>query len=573
MEIFLIDGIGPFFRNYQKRRINWSKIPFHYLNKQKPQLPAVFEQIRADMETFVHRVHQDGYNSISLDDVAHLANDPWLGQEVNELIDIYRREYKKIFTICRSGDLNIYLTMDVLSLTQELKEKLQGKREEAIDFFKRQIENVLESFPEIRGIILRIGESDGHDVKGIFRSELILQTPRDVNLLLKELLPIFEKHDKHLILRSWTVGAYSVGDFIWHRRTSARVLKGIDSTNFILSMKYGESDFFRYLPLNTLFFTLKVKKIIELQAKREYEGGGEFPSFIGWDYGDYAKQLETAPNMVGISVWCQTGGWIPFRRLCYLEPAAIWNELNSYVSIQLFRERATVEEAVQSFARQKDIHTADKLLELLQLSDEVIKELLYIPEIAREKRFFRRVRIPPLLSVMWNNIFINDSVRTTLRALVRSGDSCIAQGQESLEKITRMKILVAELELPAEDIEFMYDTFFILTLAREYYFTPYNEEVRQRIKKAKRQYKKKYPKSLRPRYRIKTNYTPFLLKRRHLRFMLGITLRKKRKYRLLDHLVTLHLLGFLYRFLVKLRPSAIPEFARKQAMGIETIFK
>lgn len=573
MEIFLIDGIGPFFRAYQKRRINWSKIPFHHLNKQKSKLDNVFLQIAKDMEIFAEKVQLEGYNSISLDDVSHLANDFLLDREVNELVDIYRREYKKIFTICRSKNLDIYLTMDVLSLTSELRERLKGDRDESIAFFKRQIINILTSFPEIRGIILRIGESDGHDVKGVFRSELILQTPKDLNLVLKELLPIFEEHDKYLILRTWTVGAYPVGDFSWHRRTSARALKGIDSPNFILSMKYGESDFFRYLPLNTLFFTLKVKKIIELQAKREYEGCGEYPSFIGWDYHNYAKQLANAPNMVGMSVWCQTGGWIPFRRLSYLESPAIWNELNSHVSIRIFKGRASVEEAIASFAARKNISNVDKFTELLKLSDEVIKELLYIPEVARKKRFFRRVRIPPLLTVMWNNIFINDSVRTALRAIVSSGENCIESGERSLEKIEQMKLLAEELDLSTDDFDFMYDTFFILNLAREYYFTPYNEEIRQTIKSAKRAYKKKYPKSLRPRYRIKTNYSPFLFKRRHLRFMLRITLRKKRRYRLLDHLITLHLLGFAYRFLVKIRPKSIPKFARKQAMGIETIFK
>ena len=573
MEIFLIDGIGPFFRAYKKRRINWSKIPFHHLNKQKSQLPELFKQIALDMESFAKKVSLEGYNSISLDDVAHLAKDPWLSDEVNELIDIYRSEYREIFSICTKHKLDIYLTMDVLSLTRDLKDELRGNRENALAFFMRQIENVLTSFPQIRGIILRIGESDGHDVKGVFKSELVMRTAKDVNSLLKRILPIFEQYKKYLILRTWTVGAYAVGDFSWHRRTSAKALKGIDSPNFILSMKYGESDFFRYLPLNTLFFSLKVKKIIELQAKREYEGCGEYPSFIGWDYFEYAQQLAAAPNMVGMSVWCQTGGWIPFRRLTYLEPSGVWNELNSHVSIRIFKDRANVREAVESFAKGKGIDDVEKFLEFLRLNDEAVKELLYIPELAIEKRFFRRVRIPPLLSVMWNNIFINDSVRTVLRALVNSGEECIETGHGALDKIGKMHPLAKELELPSDDIDYMYDTFAILSLAREYYFTPYNEDIRRKIKGAKRAYKKKYPKELRSRYRIKTNYSPFRIKRRHLRFMLGITLRNKRGYRLLDHLITLHLLGFLYRFLVKIRPSLIPEFARKQAMGIETIFK
>jgi hypothetical protein len=34
MELFLIDAIGPFFRGYKRKRINWSKIIFTHLDDQ-----------------------------------------------------------------------------------------------------------------------------------------------------------------------------------------------------------------------------------------------------------------------------------------------------------------------------------------------------------------------------------------------------------------------------------------------------------------------------------------------------------------------------------------------------------
>lgn len=49
-------------------------------------------------------------------------------------------------------------------------------------------------------------------------------------------------------------------------------------------MKHGESDFFRYLPLNRNFFRIKFAKIIELQNRREYEGCGEHHAISGWEY-------------------------------------------------------------------------------------------------------------------------------------------------------------------------------------------------------------------------------------------------------------------------------------------------
>ena len=573
VKIFLIDAIGPFFRNYTKRRINWSKIPFQHLRLDPKHRRTQFDQIAADMRLFASEVSHVGYNSVSLDDVAHLTPDPSHGPEINGRIYILMEEYRTLFKIIKDSGLNIYLTMDVLSFSPGLKTKIGGDKKKGIQFITKQVDSVFSNFPEISGLIFRIGESDGRDVKGDFKSELFLRTPKEVNGMIRGLLPLFERHQRYLILRSWTVGAYQIGDFIWHRRTTARVLRGIESPNFILSMKYGESDFFRYLPLNKHFFRFKVRKLIELQAKREYEGCGEYPSFIGWDYHKYARQLESAKNIAGISVWCQTGGWVPFNRLTYLEKSGIWNELNSYVALKVFREKWSVEESVTAFCR--DINCTDPraFLELLRLDDEVIKELLYIREVAEQKMFFRRVRIPPLLTVYWNNIFINDSVRRVLQYLVENPEITIREGYNALEKIERMKLIAQDLSLPAEDFEFMADTFRILALARSYYLLPDNDEMAAELKKAKKKYKKLYPKKDRPRYRIKTNHEPFPLRIGHIALLSRFCLRKQRGYRVIDYLFTLHLLGVLYRLFVFMNPKKIPAFARKHAMGIGTIFR
>ena len=302
-------------------------------------------------------------------------------------------------------------------------------------------------------------------------------------------------------------------------------------------------------------------------------GCGEYPSFIGWDYYQYAQQLESARDIAGISVWCQTGGWLPFRRLTYLQKSGMWNELNSYVTLKVFKEKWSVEQAVTAFCKEIDCTASSAFLELLRLDDEVIKELLYIKEVAEQKLFFRRVRIPPLLTVYWNNIFINDSVRRVLQYLVENPENSIAEGYAALGKIERMKAIAEDLKLPVEDLQFMADTFHILALAREYYLGPDNDEITTELKKAKKSYKKRYPKKDRPRYRIKTNYQPFPLRIGHLALMSRFCLRTQRGYRIIDYLFTLHLLGVLYRLFVYINPKKIPAFARKHAMGIGTIFR
>ncbi len=573
MNLLLIDAIGPFFRELPKGRCNWSKIPFTRLPLQEDARRQRFVQIGKDLQTFAIRVREIGYNAVSLDDVAHLADHPWYEGDIRDRIRIFREEFRPLFSLLRQQGLAIYLTMDVLTLTPRLKRKLFGDERRINGFLFELLEKFLQDFPEVAGVILRIGESDGRDVKDQFRSELHIRTPQQLNRLLETLLPLFERNSRHLILRTWTVGAYPVGDCIWHPKTLARSLEGISSPAFILSMKYGESDFFRYLPLNPQFFATRVQKMIELQARREYEGCGEYPSFVGGDYERYARQLEQTENLVGISVWCQTGGWVPFRRLAFLEERALWTEINAFVSLQIFAHGCTAREAVYSYCRLRGLEQSEAVWELLHLSEESVKELLYIPEYARNQFFFRRVRIPPLLSVYWNTIFINHSMRKLMRHFVSDPEACLNQAQDGLEKIERMRALAQEAGLPVDDIDYMHATFTLLALAREYYFQPYSEGLKTRLKQAKKEYKQRYPSGSRTRYKVKLSFKPFRLRRRTLGWLLDLLLRRQRGYRLIDHLLVLHLLALTYRLLHASSPGLIPKFARKRAMGLETIFK
>jgi hypothetical protein len=319
LEICLIDAIGPFFRGYDKPRINWSKIPFTHLATVGTKREAQWAQIREDLRVFVQQAAETGFTAVTLDDLAHLAPHPLHEADIAASIAVFREEFSKLFEIIRAAGLEIYITSDVLPVTPAVEAAIGRDREKLGAFYQELIDHFLRDFPAVSGLILRIGESDGVDVKDLIRTRLHVRTAADTNRLLRGLLPLFEKHGRTLILRTWTVGAHRIGDLIWHRRTLAGTLKGIDSPRFVLSMKYGESDFFRYLPLNRAFFRTPHRKIVELQARREYEGAGEFPSFIGWDFEDYARQLQGDANLVGISVWCQTGGWHRFRRLAFLE--------------------------------------------------------------------------------------------------------------------------------------------------------------------------------------------------------------------------------------------------------------
>jgi hypothetical protein len=574
MELFLIDAIGPFFRDYKKNRINWSKIPFSHLLTSGPEADEQWQMIHQDMRDFAREVAALGYNAVTLDDLAHLAPHPLHEPEVSVRIAFFRRQFASLLDLLSEEfGLKVFLTSDIIPLTPAIEQSLAANKTELENYYLGLVRSVLDDFPQLSGIIVRIGESDGVDVKDPIRTRLHLRNPHETNRLIKKLLPEFEQRDKKLILRTWTVGAHRIGDLIWHRGTLTQTLEGIDSPNFIVSMKHGESDFFRHIPLNKAFFLVKQPKIIELQARREYEGAGEFPSFIGADCEHFARELEGAENMVGMSIWCQTGGWHRFRRLAFLggnRHSDIWVRLNVAVAIHVFRDRLGIEQSLEKILGSQ---RAPAAVELLRHADTVIQQIYYVEEFACQKLFFRRVRIPPLLHVYWDGLFINHAVAKVLSHFVADPESSLRASESASLLFPKMIQLAEMAALPVDDIEHMRDFFGIILLARRYYFLPFDETSAEQIRLAKKAYKKLYPATVRERFRIKISFTPFRIKRRTLSWASSLLLRKQRGYRIVDHLFTLHFLGFIYRIFKPRDPKKIPKLLRKSAMGVDALFK
>jgi len=570
LDWLIIDGIAPFFRNCPGKRINWSKIPFAHVQHAGMLAGEGAEQLKRDFETYVVAAAADGYNAVTLDDLAHLIAWDGYPPALAAQIAAYRGVFKELFAIAGARGMRVLITADVFSMTPELTRHL-GRSMPIAEWLAERLDVFFEDFPDVAGVIFRIGESDAIGTPGEFRSRLLIRTPRQANRFLKTLLPVFERHRRTLFFRTWTVGAYAVGDLIWHRRTFDRVFRGICSEALVVSMKYGESDFFRYLPVNAHFFRGSMKKIVELQTRREYEGFGEYPSFTGWEYARILRQLENATSLVGVSVWCQTGGWGKFRRLTYLAPSSVWVELNNAVTAGLCGGM-TCEDAVRRFcANRLPEADPDRMLAFLALSDDVIRELLYIREFAARKLFFRRLRVPPLIFPYWDRIVISPVIRGVLRSMVENHILCINEGYIALRKLDIMRALAQAGRLPDQGLAFQRDTFELLAVLREYLFaSPEGEPATAtRLVELSRDYKGKW----KPRYGVKIKHAPTSRRRFSFRLVHRLLLREQRGYRLWDRVVTLRLLALIYPLLARWRRRLVPKYAEKQAMGIATLFK
>ena len=231
------------------------------------------------------------------------------------------------------------------------------------------------------------------------------------------------------------------------------------------------------------------------------------------------------------------------------------------------------ESVASILARHFGPERAADAMEFIHAAETVQTDLLYLREFATGKWFFRRVRIPPLLHLYWDRLFINHAVRKILRHFVRDPESAIREGEAAALLFPRMIDLAARLDLPVDDLEHWRDFCGIVLMARRYYLLPYDPELPEKIRAAKSAYKARWPREVRERYRIKISFEPFHLKRRTLGWAAGLLLRKKRGYRLIDHVFTLHLLSFAFRIFRKRRPQSLPKFLRNSAMGIDTLFR
>lgn len=570
MDLFIIDGIGPFFRGCDQDVINWSKAPFAHLEKGEGLDPERCQRIQDDFKTFCRKASETGYNAVTLDDLAHCCIFPFYSDTLRNKISEYRALYRALFDTAAEFGMKVFITTDLLFFNEEIDRCVSYQASALRRFAAHACRQLFELFPDVAGIVFRAGEVDGVDVEGDFRSRIMIRSPSQARKMITALLPVFEAFNTLMIFRTWTVGVGRVGDMSWNPETYDKVFKGIESDHLIVSMKYGQSDFFRYLPLNRLFFRGRQRKLIEFQARREYEGFGEYPSFVGWDYEKIRDEL-VGQNIAGISVWCQTGGWSGFKRLTWLDDNAVWNEINAVVTLRLFRDKMTADQAIQQYYR---THWADPhwrpFQELLRLSDEVIKELLYIEDFASRRIYFRRLRIPPLVTVYWRHILANHFMRKFMRCYVSDGERVVRQGQAALQKIERMHELALLLDLPAEDLQFQYDTFAIIAAVREYYFLEFNESVTERLERMKAEYEAKYSE---PRYSVLLDFSRFKVRRAHLQLMLRILFRGEHAYRLFDRILTIHVMSAFYPLFKRFGKKAVPDFASHSAMGIDSVFE
>lgn len=568
----IIDALGAFVvYDYDDNEvINWSKVDFSRLQKNGRVPKQVRDKIVARLDSFLSRVKQQGYTAISIDDLAHMVVFEWYSPELSRLVRDYQLLYQQVISTAKSHGLMVMVNTDLVFWNDEIRSYLGRSGHDTTDLFKSACELLAAQMDGIRGVIVRVGEHDGRDVDNEFTSQLALRTPAAANTFLKRVLPVFEARHMTMVFRTWTVGVYRLGDLIWNEKTYDAVFGDIESDNLVISMKYGDTDFMRYLELNPLFFHGHHKKILELQTRREWEGMGQLPSFVGWDYERYISQLAALPNFVGIQVWCQTGGWAraTWRNLTYLENSSFWVELNTEVTADIYRRKLSVEEAVRLFCERRKISDTATVLDILRSSDIAVKKGLYIPELASRSLYFRRTRLPTLLWLVWDKADISQGMLRLLRSVVRQPSRAIMDARSAYRAALHMQKEAKKLELDTptlDSIALLVATMRLFVHIKTYMFGQHMTVSHQALNKAMSEYRQEYPAG----YEIVQVALPSRYHRIPVGFAIRGLLRDTKRYRRRDRLLlkTSRVQRALVRY--SMRGSSLKD----QSMGIDSLFK
>lgn len=373
---------------------------------------------------------------------------------------LYREWFQELLAIARGHHLKVVVGTDMPAFTLPLRE-LTGSpsadNPRMWEAYRAGMEELFRDFPEVGGLLVRIGEG-GHAyaIPG-YDSAVAFRTPESIRRLVSELLPAAEAHGKRLVLRTWTIGIGSAGDLHNNPATYREVLGDFTSPALVASVKHVRGDFFQYHELNPTLGLPGPAQMVEFQAKREFEGLSAYPSYVG-EFHQLAMQNARDRGARAVWTWAQIGGWggppILYRQSGFW----LWTDANVYSLGRLAWDpdepivNITLDWAALRFGRER----AANATKLLLLSDDAVRQGLYLRDFARNITTIvspvgRSSYVPPLLWVWWETpVGAVPALAVPYSAVRESIDAHVREGREAVRTAGEMRLLARGLGPEAE---------------------------------------------------------------------------------------------------------------------------
>ncbi len=420
----LADISGPFYDTGKPFR-NWSSLPFYQLDLPEP--PYVDQaQLDVGVERAVallDRLRDQGYNGVVIDNLAHLvcfdaAPAPVYppGSPFAARARVYRAAFGRLFAAAERRGMAVFVTADMQWSTPPLRDyvgPLRPGSPRLAEVNRWALDELFRVFPQVAGLVVRTGEAGGaHDQGADYTGHMLYTGVAHLRGLIAALLPVCERRERLLIIRTWSIGIGELGDLIWSPERYHVVFRGFESPRLLVSVKHGPTDFFRLLPPNPTLGLPGPRQIVELQNRREYELFGMVPSSVAGLHAEALRAARGSPRFAGVWAWNATGGW--GGGSAALGPGGwnCWTELSSALTAALLRDPGCDTEAlVEGWCAERfGPAFGAAAAGLYRESGELIERGWYIRAPGRPRAagqappadaLLGRLYLPPLLWVWW----------------------------------------------------------------------------------------------------------------------------------------------------------------------------
>lgn len=429
-----------------------------------PQAPWIddraFAGVEAQWRSYIDQVAKLGYNGVVVhgflefvsfskvgDGRAVYGADPLYTDRHRALLQQFRR----LFQYSAAKGLPVYLLTDMVALTPALERYLEGlegglrpRNPRVWETYRAGLEELFDNAPEVAGLMIRIGEAGAiYNTPGWdYRSELLVRDPESLQQMLRGLLPVFESRNKTLIFRTWSVGVGKVGDMHTNPATYEKAIGPLDSPNLVLSTKYCMGDYDSFLPLNPTLYTGRHRRIVEFQARREFEGFNAFPNYMGPLYQAALQSfLAKNPQIIGAWVWTQGGGPLRAGPLSLYPFEGYTDMIDANVdaiSALLANPNGDIAAIAAAWSQRRfpgSPATARAATDLLLQSHEIVQLGHYIGPFARRQVRALGLEPPPMLWIFkWDIVSGSTSELSAVYFLSRDEvDVAIEEGDRAVE--------------------------------------------------------------------------------------------------------------------------------------------
>ena len=372
---------------------------------------APFEIRLGSGETDLERYKEYGYNVVMLGDLTQLAGyeaccpgaiakDPTLRRR----IDQHRKKFLEGCKRARALGIEVCLRTDEIQLPTVVLERfsksvLRADQPTRVNFesaafwdlYRAKYREVLRTYPDIAYVMVRTGENYSHWEPGYrgpstkartaddYTGHTVLDKKMDddyfhnmCRLIEETRKVVVDEFGRKLIWRTWDLGNEG---FHANPKVYDRILAGLPKREgLILSVKFTQTDFWRYNDFNPNIGRGNIGQIVEFQCAREDEGKGAFPDFMGPEHAEALRKARDL-GVKGVWIWDFGGGWGgPFVK------SDRWVRVNIEATARLARDPDLSPRllAEQWAAKEFGASAATNVADLLLLSCDCVRKCFYV---------------------------------------------------------------------------------------------------------------------------------------------------------------------------------------------------